>query len=794
MLSSYRVLDLSDERGMFCSYLLRRLGADVTRVESRDEPEPSPTWLAYAQGSRRVTLDLETADGRSSLEDLVRDVDLVVESADPGTWERAGLGYEHLATVNPALVWVSITAFGSHGPKAAYAATDLIVQAAAGALDLAGPVDRAPLRTAAVTAWAHAGAEAAGGALIALTEARRSGRGQRVEVSAQRAKNLAAFFHLQGVRVGHKRLRRTGSGFTAHGVTFPFVWSAADGFVSLTVSLDEMNKPFLDRLLGFMREERAVDEDLASTNWPAHFRLVRSGDLPNTDLQRLADAIADFLAVRTKADLMAAALDRRLLLVPVTTVDDLLTSPQLEARRFWEDEPGDDGRLVRVPAHVVRESGAAAGTTGPSRRIVDGDAGTAAGEPGPSDGAAPLAGVKVLDLMWVMAGPTSTGVLAQYGATVVRVENPGRIDSVRLLAPYYDGKAGRERSLAFASINAGKLSLTLDLTTPEARAVVLDLVRWADVVTESFSPKAMKAWGLDYEALRAVKPDLIMLSSCLFGQDGPYALMAGYGTMGAAIGGMIHPTGWSDQVPAGPFGAYTDVCAPRISTAVLLAALERRRRTGEGGYLDQSQIETSLLYMLPAIVDHQRNGTDWDRLGNDDPDLFPHAVYPAAGDDEWVAVAVRDAGDWQALATVVGRPDLAADDHLRSVDGRRSRRDEIDQAVADWTSRVLPGEAEATLQQAGVPAHAVLHADSPPCPQLEHLHHTVTVPHEGQPDRVIERTRIELTRTPPVPSHVPAMGQHTEHVLRDLLGYPPERIAALRAAGALGSEPERRRS
>jgi crotonobetainyl-CoA:carnitine CoA-transferase CaiB-like acyl-CoA transferase len=784
---SCRVLDLSDERGMFCAYLLRELGADVVRVEPpppAGSPPPSDgtrssTWWAYARSGRHVVLDLATPEGRAELLGLAMDIDVVVESADPGTWEAAGLGWDEIAAVNPAVVWVSITAFGSHGPKAGYAATDLVVQAAAGALDMAGPLDRAPVRTAGITAWAHAGAEAAGGALIALESARRTGTGQRVEVSAQRAKNLAAFFNLQAERIGHKRVRRSGSGYVAQGVTFPFVWPAKDGFVSLTVTLDEVNKPFLDGLLAFMREEDAIDEDLAATNWPAHLRLVRSGDLPNTDLQRLADAIGAFLANRTKADLMAAALDRRLLLVPVSTVDDLLASPQLEARGYWRDEATDDGTRVRVPARVVKE------TVAP---------GVGAAPPaGERSGTAPLAGLRVLDLMWVMAGPTSTGVLAQYGATVVRVENAGRIDSVRLLAPYYEGRAGRERSLPFASINAAKLSLTLDLTTPEARDVVLDLVRWADVVTESFSPKAMKRWGLDYESLRRVKPDLVMLSSCLFGQDGPYALMAGYGTMGAAIGGMIHPTGWPDQPPAGPYGAYTDVCAPRISTAALLAALDRRRRTGQGAYLDQSQIETSLLYMLPAIVDAQRNGTTWDRLGNDDAELSPHAVYPSLGDD-WVAVAVRDAADWRALATAIGRPDWAVDDALADVDGRRRRREEIDRVIGEWTARRSPEEAEAVLQRSGVPAHAVLHAGSPPCPQLEHLRHTVTVPHQGQPDRLVERTRIELTAAPPEPSHVPAMGQHTEHVLGELLGYPPERIAALRSVGALGGEPDRRRT
>jgi crotonobetainyl-CoA:carnitine CoA-transferase CaiB-like acyl-CoA transferase len=809
MLSCYRVLDLSDERGLFCGHVLGELGAEVVHVEPPGARERSATWLAYARGSRSVALDLDDPADRERFLGLVRSADALVESADPGSWEARGLGYEALSAVNPALVWVAITPFGSHGPKAGYAATDLIVQAAAGSVDLSGPPDRPPLRTAGITAWAHAGAEAAGGTLIALAEARRSGRGQRVEVSAQRAKNLTSFFTLQSERVGHSRVRRNGSGFQLCGVTFPFVWACADGFVSLTVALDRGNRPFLDRLLGYMREEDGIEEDLAAMDWVVHLRGVRRGDLPNTDLRRLVDAIAAFLAGRRKDDLMAAALDRRLLLVPVSTFPDMLDSPQLAARSFWREDLTADGRRLRLPAHLVRGTArgpgapAAAPTVGQHTEEVlaeirqpvaaaSGSAADAAPAPAPvAPPTAPLAGLKVLDMMWVMAGPTSTGVLAQYGATVVRVENAARIDTVRLMAPWYDGRVGRETSVAFGSINAAKLSVTLDPNQPAAREVILDLVRWADVVTESFSPKAMKGWGLDYQSLRKIKPDLIMLSSCLFGQDGPYSLVAGYGTMGAAIGGMVQPTGWPDQSPAGPYGAYTDACAPRISTAVLLAALEHRRLTGEGLYLDQSQIESSLHYMTPAIVDHQLNGTVWDRLGNDDPVMSPHGIYPTGEDDEWVAIAVRDQRDWRALAALIGRADLGDDAGLATTAGRRARREEIDAAVGEWTTRRSPSDAESRLQAVGVPAHTVVHAGSPEDAQLAHLGHVVSVPHEGQPDRLVERTRIDLTRTGPRPSHVPAIGQHTEVVLRDLLGYPTGRIDALRAAGALGGEPDR---
>ncbi len=814
MLAPYRVLNLSDERGLFCARILSELGADVVHVEPPGgsparhrgpragggvggdadddlDPERSITWWAMARGTRSVALDLDEPGDRRSLEGLVVGADVLIESADPGHWEARGLGYETLAEVNPRLVWVSITPFGSDGPKADYAATDLIVQAASGAMTLTGAGDRRPLRASAVPAWTHAGAEAAGGALIALREAQHSGRGQRVEVSAQRATNLTAQFSLPAVAVGHRRITRAG-GFSLQGVDFPFIWATADGYVSLTLAIDPLNKPFLDRLLAFMAEEGHGAEGVTDRDWVVHLRSIRSGDAPTTDLVTLREAVAAFVATRTKADLFAAALDRKLLLVPVADFDDLYRSDQLGHRRFWTDERLPDGSDALLPDHLVRSTltpdraREPAPAVGAHNAVVLSEPRRVTPDPvGPID--APLAGIKVLDMMWVMAGPTSTGVLGQYGATVVKVENEARMDTARLLAPWYGGKAGKERSLGFGSINVNKLSVTVDPNTAEGREVILDLVRWADVVTESFSPKAMRGWGLDYDSLRAVKPDLIMLSSCLMGQDGPHATVAGYGTMGSAAAGLVPPTGWADRAPSGPYGAYTDYCAPRISVAALLAAIDHRDRTGEGQYLDQSQVESTLNYAAPAILDHQVNGTAWDRLGNTDPDLFPHDAYPSAGDDEWVAIACRHDDDWRNLCRVVGCDGWAGWDLAT----RRDRAPDIDRALSGWTATRSPRAAEAELQAAGVPAHSVLHAEAPPDPQLEHLQHLVEVDHVEFGARPIERTRIQLTRTPPTPTHVPKIGQHTERVLGGILGYDDARIDALRAAGALGTARKR---
>jgi crotonobetainyl-CoA:carnitine CoA-transferase CaiB-like acyl-CoA transferase len=271
----------------------------------------------------------------------------------------------------------------------------------------------------------------------------------------------------------------------------------------------------------------------------------------------------------------------------------------------------------------------------------------------------PLKDVKICDFMWVMAGPASTRILADYGATVVRIESPTRVDTARTLQPYYGNQFGPDSSGLFANCNAGKFGISLDLGNPAARGVVHDLVRWADVVTESFSPKAMRAWGFDYETLRRINPGLIMLSSCLMGQTGPLAKIAGFGNMAAAISGFTNLTGWPDRPPSGVFGAYTDYVAPRFTAMAILAALDYRRRTGDGQYIDQSQAECAIHFLGPAILNYTVNGRVEQRVGNSDTAFAPHGVYPAAGDDNWVAIVCRDDDDWRRLCAAMENEDLA---------------------------------------------------------------------------------------------------------------------------------------
>jgi crotonobetainyl-CoA:carnitine CoA-transferase CaiB-like acyl-CoA transferase len=400
----------------------------------------------------------------------------------------------------------------------------------------------------------------------------------------------------------------------------------------------------------------------------------------------------------------------------------------------------------------------------------------------------PLEGIKILDFMWVMAGPASTRFLADYGATIVRIESPTRIDTARTLQPYKDGKLGPDSSGLFNNCNAGKLGIALDLKNPRAKEVVFDLLRWADVVTESFSPRAMRAWGLDYQSLSAVKPDIVMLSSCLMGQSGPLAGIAGFGNMAAAISGFHNLTGWADRPPAGPFGAYTDYVSPRYAAAAILAALDHRRRTGQGQYIDLSQAEASLHFLGPALLDYTVNGRTQSRRGNSDTRFAPHGVYPAAGDDAWVAIVCRDDRDFGSLCDAIGQAKLKSAPDYATAAERLKRTDALDATIAQWSRTLAAERVEAILQERGVPAHQVQNsAGIFRDPQVKHLEHFVERPHPTLGTFTVEGPRAKLSRTPAeVRRSAPSVGQDNAYVLETILGYGEDRITELVVDGLFG--------
>ncbi len=402
--------------------------------------------------------------------------------------------------------------------------------------------------------------------------------------------------------------------------------------------------------------------------------------------------------------------------------------------------------------------------------------------------AGPLEGIRVLDMSWVMVGPVSGRYLADLGADVVKVESRSRIDPLRTLGPFKDGKPGVERSVSYHNLNAGKRGLAINIKEPRGRDVILRLVDWADVVLESFTPGVLESLRLDYANLKARKPDIIMVSTSILGQTGPHAAgTSGVGTMGAAMSGASGLLGWPDRPPCGTYGPWTDGVAPRFIVPSILAALHRKSRTGEGTYIDVAQAEAGIQFIMPAYYEYAANGTIPMRRGYaGSPLRCPQGTYPCAGEDRWIVIDASEDARWKRLREVIGGE--LADAKYETLIARLRNRQAIERVISEWTRTRDADEAETTLQASGVPAHIVSRAgDLARDPHLRHLNHLRRIEDPEFGEAEIEGPRSSFDRTPlPETRRGPRIGEHSAEILRELCGMSEHEIAELKEAGLLG--------
>ncbi len=817
MLSPYRVLDLTDERGQLAGLLLAQLGADVISVEPSDGastralppfvddipgPDRSLMHLAYNRGKRSVRAD------HVDLRALAATSDVVLHSGADDVDLAA------LRAANPHLITVSVSAFGDTGPKSNWLASDLTIAAASGQMSLTGDSDRAPLRISAPQAFHHAALEATIGAVVALM-ARPHVGGQHLDVSAQQSFMQSTQVAMLNAGVGAPDMERHAGGSRIGPYNLRLVYPAKDGYVAVTFLFGEMIGRFTQKLMQWVWEEGYCSEYIRDLDYPAFFQLFRTGALAPTTLTEATDAVAALTSTLTKDELFAIARAKRLLIAQVATTEDLLGNAHFAERGYWEQVEVGEGpaaRSVKVPGPWAHTTGVAlrplggAPTIGqhddeipemlqrtvtvPTPAELSGQAPLAAksgGHDTPNDSSAyipleqaprrALEGLKVLDFTWVIAGPMGTRVLADHGATIVRIETERRIDVIRAAQPFLPGKGGIEDTGLWHSIAAGKHSVQLDLSTEGGRAVARDLARWADVVVESFAPGFMASIGLDYETLRSDNPSLVMVSSALMGQVGPLSDFAGFGNLAASIAGFTDMTGWPDRSPAGPYTAYTDYVSPRFLALSVLAAADHARRTGEGQFIDLSQSEAAIHLLTPALLEHAVNGRGFSRQGNADQHLAPHGAYQVQGTDQWVAIACTDDDQWRRLAGLLDRADLAS-----LTNGERlARQHEIDGIIAAWTVDQDSLALQSLLQDHHVCAHQVqrsgqCHAD----PQLIHREHFRMVPHSVHGEVMVEGPHVRYSVTPPGPVWGgQVLGEHTMWALEEILGYDEERITEL---------------
>ncbi len=372
MLSPYRVLDLTTERGLLCGQLLGDMGADVIKVEPpggsparglgpflNDQPHPDRSlyWWAYNRNKRSITLDIDRPEGRELLKRLVAGSDFLLESFNPGEMAARGLGYNDLAALNPKLVYVSITAFGRDGPKASYADADLIIMAAGGPLVLTGDEDRPPVRVSVPQAYLHASADAAVGALVAHHESVRSGRGQHVDVAAEQSVAMATQSYVLAAPLGSVEARRMAGGVKFGPLDIPLVWPARDGYIALTFLFGSALGVFTRKLMHYLCERGFCDEATRDKDWIAFGERLFSGAEPLSEFERVKRIVSEFTSSHTKAELLDLAVERGFLMTPITTVEEVVKSPQLEAREYFRPlEHPELGRSFLYPGPFAKFS------------------------------------------------------------------------------------------------------------------------------------------------------------------------------------------------------------------------------------------------------------------------------------------------------------------------------------------------------------------------------------------------------------------------------------------------------
>ncbi len=394
-----------------------------------------------------------------------------------------------------------------------------------------------------------------------------------------------------------------------------------------------------------------------------------------------------------------------------------------------------------------------------------------------------LKGVKIVEFAAFAAGPAIGKHLADHGATVVHIESRVRPDGFRAhYPPYKDNIHGLNRSGLFALCNNDKLDITLNLKkAPKATELAKRIVSWADVVIENFSPGTMARLGLDYDNLKQVKPDLIMLSSSNLGQSGPHAHHAGFGSQLSSLAGFTHLTGYPGGPPQILYGPYIDYIAVAYGAVAILAALDYKRRTGKGNYIDTAQYETGLQYLAPILLDYKVNGNVASRNANRDPHAAPHGAFPCKDEDSWCALSVHTNAEWQVLCRVMGAPPWSADPKFSTQELRKANEDELDRRMGEWTSRHTALEIMENLQSAGIRAGIVNTMKDIYCdPQLSQRPQWVELEHPEIGTMHYQRPPFLLTQTPPGPSkRDPLLAEHNDYFYRSLLGLSDQEYSQL---------------
>lgn len=772
--SPLRVVEVSSGiAGAYCGWLLEQMGAEVlhagtlpTAVEGAD---PIALARAYYADRKRALSPEEEADA-------VAGADLVITDDVARLIALTGCPIVEAAARQPDTVFGVTSVFGLTGPLAGVPATPLDAQAEAAVAWALGEPGRPPLSIPPGVLECQAGAHLAAASLMARLSGPGPEGGRIVDIALN-----DVLAHYVGVNcrfyIHHgMHWQRAGRRASESGGAYPFViLPCADGAVCLS---------------GRTRAEwERFVEAIGSPDWSQEPRYQKLRAMGQQYPEEVDALIMPWLAERTKAEVEAIADRYRLTIAPLRDLADVLTTPQLSEREFLRRWTVGSRSLLGpgLPFRATEVRGKSQGANLSSTLLAN-----AGGERG-SAGSSPLSGLRVLDLGWVWSAPQVGSILAQLGAEVIKVEHRARPDNSRLSGVIIrngeriEGQT-TDMSPMFHQINKGKLGITLNLKEPAGVDLLKRLAKTSDVVLENMSAGSVERSGIGYDALSATNPRLVMLAMSGAGQFGPLSDMRTYAPTMSSFVGLESLVGYPGEAPTGALNfAIGDPNAAVHGLVALFAALARREASGKGCYIDLSQTEALFATLAPYVLQAQLEGRQPPTAGNAHPAMAPHGIYPAAGDDRWLSLAVRDDHDWAALSALAADQDWAREPRYSEAAGRIAHRESLDELLAAWTATHDRDRLVTELRAAGVPAAPVNDIDELWADRqiaARKMEDRVDLP--GLGPEVLFRAPWNISGIDiAMGTRGPVVGEHNEHVLRGILGLSAEEYERLTANGVI---------
>ena len=797
-LDGLRVVEIGEGQTLaYAGKLLAEYGADVVKLEDSqgdplrrrlplpDAPHADGALHRWLNNNKR-SLVLDWRNDAAALAPLLSAAGIVLSAVPrhgpdaPPT--AAALAPQALRRARAHLIVGHASDFGPDGPLRDWQGGELALYALSGLLGASGPHDRPPLAHGVGVSWLNGGAALAMGVLAANWERATSGLGQVVDVAG-----LDTMVSAQGV--------------------FPFLVSytgVVDRRQGKVPSIDQGIFQCADGAIACVIRVGAWESFLDALDHPP-FREERFRRRGAMYRREIVAEVAAHLRTLPRRDVLERAQAKRLPFALAHTAADLAGDAQLADRGFFLVAEGADGRHTRIPGRPFLMGASPWRMHRPAPLLGDTTQDSLDWDPHPQPpappttpavGALPLAGLRVVELGTAWAVPFAARALADLGAHVIKLESPRYPDHGRI-PPYTDfdlGDTFYDRLPGQLLANPNKFHAALDFARPRGRELLLRLVAACDIVIENYTPHALQQHRLTYDDLRAVNPRLIMLSSCGYGHSGPWRDYRALGWGLEPASGLADVTGYPDGPPEASAVPYPDIAAAVHAAFACMLALEHRRRTGDGQWIDLAQYEVATLSAAAPLLHHLSSGGSWGRHGNRHPWYAPHNLYPAApdgtplgNDDQWLTIAVEHDREWlRLLAALHGAlPDHPA---WRALQGRKADEDDIDAAIADWTRQRTAQDAARHLQSAGVRAAPVRRFDQVlRDPQLWHRGLLLRADQPAVGPRIVAGPWQRFSRTPARLRWAAApYGAHNDLVYRGLLGLDDKEMADLERDGVIG--------